>query len=63
MEINETATPAIHPPRRIPFTLEDKFKAEMCGMEKMGILTNLSNPPSGLIKLFLISSKAKVKKL
>ena len=41
--------------------LEDKFKAKLCGMEKMGIPTNLSNPPSGLTKLFLISSKAKVK--
>ena len=61
MEINKRATPAIHPPRRIPFMLEDKFKAKLCGMEKMGIPTNLSNPPSGLTKLFLISSKAKVK--
>ena len=47
MKIDESATPLVHPPRRIPYMLKDKVKAELCWMEEMGIITKVGNLPSG----------------
>ena len=44
MKIDERATPLVHPPRRIPYMLKDKVKAELCRMEEMGIITKVGKP-------------------
>ena len=41
IKIDTSATPVIHPPKRIPYTLKDKVKAELCRMEEMGIITKV----------------------
>ena len=44
IKIDESATPVVHPPRRIPYMLKDKVKAELCRMEEMGIITKVEQP-------------------
>ena len=44
MKIDESATPVVLPPRRIPYMLKDKVKAELCQMEEMGIITKAGKP-------------------
>ena len=44
IKIDESATPVVHPPRRIPYMLKDKIKAELCRMEDMGIITKAEQP-------------------
>ena len=44
IKINESATPVVHPPRRTPYMLKDKVRAELCQMEEMGIITKVEQP-------------------
>ena len=44
MKIDESATPVVLPPRRVPYMLKDKVKAELCRMEEMGIITKVGKP-------------------
>ena len=39
-EIDERATPLVHPPRRIPYMLKDKVKAELCRKGRDGYYHN-----------------------
>ena len=65
IKIDESTTPAVHPPRRIPCMLKDKDKAELCRMEEMGIITKVEEPtkwvnpivvfrkPNGDVRIYL----------
>ena len=44
IKINESATPVVHPPRRTPYMLKDKVRAELFQMEEMGIITKVEQP-------------------
>ena len=44
IKTDESATPVVHPPRRIPYLLKDNVKAELCRMEEMGIITTVEQP-------------------
>ena len=44
IEIDDHASPTIHPPRRIPHMLKDKVKHELKCMEKMGVITKVEQP-------------------
>ena len=44
IKIDESATPVVHPPRRTPYILKDKVRAELCQMEEMGIITKVEQP-------------------
>ena len=41
IEIDDHASPTIHPPRRIPHMLKDKVEDELKHMEKMGVITKV----------------------
>ena len=44
IKIDASATPVVHPPRRIPCMLRDKVKAELDRMARMGIITKVEQP-------------------
>ena len=44
IEIEDHASPTVHPPRRIPHMLKDKVKDELKRMEKMGVITKVEQP-------------------
>ena len=44
IKIDASVTPVVHPPRRIPYMLRDKVKAELDRMARMGIITKVEQP-------------------
>ena len=44
IEIEDHASPTVHPPRRIPHMLKDKVKDELKRMEKMDVITKVEQP-------------------
>ncbi|KAL3999170.1 nuclear receptor co-repressor 2 [Sarotherodon galilaeus] len=44
IQINESVSPKVHPPRKIPVTLREKLKVELDRMEKMEVITKIEEP-------------------
>ena len=46
IKIDPNVTPVIHPPRRVPFALKPKLKAELQRMLEMGVISKVETPTS-----------------
>lgn len=44
IQIDESVTPNIHPPRKIPVTLREKLRTELYRMEKMKVIAKIEEP-------------------
>lgn len=44
IRIDDSVTPKIHPPRKVPVTLREKLKAELNRMEKMKVIAKIEEP-------------------
>lgn len=44
LEIDETVTPVINPPRRVPFALKDKLKSELDRLEGLQMIRKVKEP-------------------
>lgn len=44
IRIDNSVTPTVHPPRKVPVTLREKLKAELNRMEKMKVITKIEEP-------------------
>lgn len=44
IRIDESVTPKVHPPRKIPVTLREKLRAELNRMEKMKVIARIEEP-------------------
>ena len=44
IHIDPLVTPVVHPPRKIPVALHDKVKNELSRMEKLGVITKVTEP-------------------
>lgn len=48
------AKPIVHPPRKIPVSLQDRCKAELDRMEKMGVIEKVSKPTEWVNSMVLV---------
>ena len=44
IQIEENATPVVHPPRRVPYALMDKLKTELDRMKQLDIIEEIDEP-------------------
>ncbi|XP_052792117.1 uncharacterized protein LOC128226273 [Mya arenaria] len=44
IEIDKSAKPVVHPPRKVPIMLKDKVKAELLKMERLGVIVRQKEP-------------------
>ena len=44
IQIEENATPVIHPPRRVPYALMNNFKTELDRMKRLDIIEEIDEP-------------------
>ncbi len=54
MEVEYDATPAIHPPRKIPATLRHRVEKELNEMKKSGIIVKVEEPTEWVNSLVVI---------
>jgi hypothetical protein len=50
IRVDETITPVVHPPRKIPIALKDRVKAELDRMEEIGVIVKQHEPTNGSIR-------------
>ena len=54
IKIDASITPVVHPPRRIPYMLRDKVKAELDRMARMGIITKVEQPTQSVSPIVVV---------
>ena len=52
--MDASVTPVVHPPRRIPYRLRDKVKAELDRMAGMGIITKVEQPKQWVSRIVVV---------
>ncbi|XP_024117609.1 uncharacterized protein K02A2.6 [Oryzias melastigma] len=62
IHIDPKAVPVVHPPRRVPFALRDRLKAELDNMEKQQIIVKVTEPTEWVNSL-VIAEKPRTGKL
>ena len=55
LEVNQTARPVVHPPRKVPVALRDRFKEELAKLVGEEIITPVTEPTKWVSSLVLIS--------
>ncbi|XP_053395631.1 uncharacterized protein LOC128555874 [Mercenaria mercenaria] len=56
--LKHDAKPVVHPPRRIPVALRDKCKKELDKMEKLGVITKVSEPTEWVNSMVTVQKKS-----
>ncbi|XP_053376974.1 uncharacterized protein K02A2.6-like [Mercenaria mercenaria] len=56
--LKHDAKPVVHPPRRIPVALRDKCKKELEKMEKLGVITKVSEPTEWVNSMVTVQKKS-----
>ena len=59
MKLDPEVKPVIQPPRRIPVLMQDKVKAELERMVKMGVIKPVSKPTSWVSSFVAVKKKGK----
>ena len=59
MKLDPEVKPVIRPPRRIPVSMQDKVKAELERMVKMGVIKPVSEPTSWVSSFVAVKKKGK----
>ena len=54
LEIDETVTPVINPPRRVPFALKDKLKSELDRLEGLQMIQKVKEPTEWVSSLVVV---------
>ncbi|RXN21321.1 Retrovirus-related Pol poly from transposon [Labeo rohita] len=62
IHLDPSATPVIHPPRRVPFALRDRLREELDSMEDQGIIKKVTEPTDWVNALCVVE-KPKTGKL
>ena len=53
IEIQQDATPVVHPPRKVPFSLHGKLKETLNRLEKSGVISKVDQPPDWVNSLVI----------
>ncbi|KAI2650239.1 Retrovirus-related Pol polyprotein from transposon 17.6 [Labeo rohita] len=62
IHLDPSATPVVHPPRRVPFALQDRLREELDSMEDQGIIKKVTEPTDWVNALCVVE-KPKAGKL
>ena len=54
LEVEEGATPLVHPPRRVPVALKGKLKKELNGLQSLGIIEKVTEPTPSVSSLVTV---------
>ena len=54
IQIEENATPVVHPPRRVPYALMNKLKTELDRMKRLDIIEEIDEPTEWVSSLVII---------
>ncbi|KAG1673308.1 hypothetical protein GQR58_015635 [Nymphon striatum] len=55
IHIDQKAIPIIHPPRRVPYALKNKFKAELDRMSKLNVIEEVTQPTDWVNSVVLVT--------
>lgn len=55
IHVDPSATPVVHPPRRVPFALRERLKAELDRMENLEVIAKVSEPTDWVNSLVVVS--------
>ncbi|KAG1696931.1 hypothetical protein GQR58_006123 [Nymphon striatum] len=55
IHIDQKAIPIIHPPRRVPYALKNKFKAELDRMSKLNVIEEVTKPTDWVNSVVLVT--------
>ena len=61
MEVDETVRPVVHPPRKVPVALRDRWKEELDKLVKEGIITPVTEPTKWVSSLVLVNKPEKLR--
>ncbi|XP_058840852.1 uncharacterized protein K02A2.6-like [Topomyia yanbarensis] len=61
IDLAENPTFQYNPPRRIPHSLRDQVKAELDGMEELGVIEKISEPTPVLNSMVIVRQKGKLR--
>ena len=58
IELDTNIKPVIHAPRKVPFSLQDKVKAELDNMEALGVIKKQENPTDWVSSMVIVEKKS-----
>lgn len=61
IKIDESVTPKVHPPRKIPMTLREKLKNELDRMEKLEVIKRIEEPTRWVNPIVIVETKSKLR--
>ena len=61
VQLKENAKPVVHPPRKIPFAIRDKVKAELDRMETLGVIQRVEHPTDWVNSMVVVEKPNKVR--
>ena len=54
IQIDESVSPVVHPPRRVPAALRDRLKSTLCDMEQMGVIRKVDEPTDWVSSVVIV---------
>ena len=57
IKVDPSVPPVVYPARKIPFAIKDKFKDELCRMEKIGAITKVTEPSEWVSSIVVTEKK------
>ena len=57
IRLDPNVTPVVHPPRRVPLSLQDRLKQQLVAMEQAGIITPVTEPTKWVNCLLIVKKK------
>ena len=57
MQIDGSVAPVVHPPRKVPFALKERLKAEVDRMETIGAIKNVTEPTEWVSSIVITEKK------
>ena len=54
IKVNESVSPVVHPPRRVPFAIYDKVKKELKRMESMDVIQKVNEPTEWVSSMWAV---------
>ena len=57
IQIDPSATPVVHPPRRVPVAVREPLKEELQRMEKLGVIVKAKEPTTWVHSLVVAKKK------
>ncbi|CAB4019878.1 Hypothetical predicted protein, partial [Paramuricea clavata] len=57
IKVDPLVPPVVYPARKIPFAIKDKFKDELCRIEKIGAITKVTEPSEWVNSIVVTEKK------